>query len=46
MIGEVAETVALHVHTEDFPVGRLENALGEVVANEAVDTQDQDFFHE
>jgi hypothetical protein len=46
MIREVAEAVGLHVHPEDFPVGRFEDALGQVMADEAVDTQNQDFFHE
>jgi len=45
VVDEIAETLRLHVHAEHFPVGRFENALGQVMADEAVHAQNQDFFH-
>ncbi len=42
---QVLDAVGLHVHAVDLPVGAGEHALGEVVADEAVDAQDQDAFH-
>ena len=35
----------LHVHAVDLPVGGREDALGQVMADEAVDAEDEDFFH-
>jgi hypothetical protein len=46
VIREVAQAIGLHVHPEDFPVGGFEDALGQVMADEAIDTQNQNFFHE
>jgi hypothetical protein len=46
MIDQIAQTLGLHVHAEDFPIGRFENAFGQVMADEAIHTQNQDFFHE
>ena len=46
-VGEqVRDALGLHVHAVDVPVGGLEHALREVVADEAVDAEDQEFFHE
>jgi hypothetical protein len=42
---QVADAVRAHVHAVDFPVGGLEDALGQVVADETVDAEDEDFFH-
>ena len=42
---QVGDAVRLHVHAVDFPVGRGDDPLGQVVADEAVDAEDQDFFH-
>ncbi|OMP12490.1 hypothetical protein COLO4_03126 [Corchorus olitorius] len=46
VIDQVAQTLGLHVHAVDLPVGGLQDALGQVVADEAVDAEDQYFFHE
>jgi len=45
MADQVADAVVLHVHAVNFPVGVREDALGQVVADEAVDAEDQDSFH-
>ena len=45
MRNQIAEAAARHVHAVDLPVGRLEDALGQVVPDEAVDTEDEDLFH-
>ena len=39
------DTVRLHVHSVDLPVGRAEDRAGQMVADEAVDAEDQDSFH-
>jgi hypothetical protein len=41
----VLDAVALHVHPVDLPVGGREDALGEVMADEAVDAEDEDALH-
>ena len=40
-----AEAARRHVHAVDLPVGGLEDAFGQVVADEAVDAEDEDLFH-
>ena len=42
---QLLDAVGLHVHAVDLPVGRGEDALRQVVADEAVDAEDQDSFH-
>ncbi len=42
---QVLDAVGLHVHAVDRPVGLGEDALGQMVADEAVDAEDQDFAH-
>ncbi len=39
------DAVGLHVHPVDLPVGRRQDAARQVVADEAVDAEDQDAFH-
>jgi hypothetical protein len=46
VIGKLGDTVAVHVHAVDFPVGGFQDALGQVVTDETVDAEDKDFFHE
>jgi hypothetical protein len=41
----VRDAVGAHVHAVDMPVGRFQDALGQVVADKAVDAEDEDFFH-
>ena len=38
---QVGHLVGEHVHAMDFPVGGLDDALAQVMADEAVDAQDQ-----
>src|SRR5450755_1794922 len=40
------EAVGRHVHAVDLPIGVFENALGQMVADEAIDAEDQNFFHD
>src|SRR5262249_53203784 len=42
---EVGNAIRGHVHAEDFPVRLREDALREVMADEAVHAEDQDLFH-
>ncbi len=42
---QLAEPVRRHVHAVDLPVGGLEDAPREVVADEAVDAEDEDLLH-
>ena len=42
----IGDAVALHVHAIHFPIGGGEDAVGEVVADEAVDAENEDFFHD
>jgi hypothetical protein len=42
---QVGDAFGLHVHAIDLPVGLGDDALGQVVADEAVDAEYQDFFH-
>ena len=42
---ERADAVVLHVHAPDLPVRLRENLAAEMVANEAVNAEDQDFLH-
>ena len=42
---QIADAIILHVHTVDFPVGVRQDAFGQVMADEAVDAEDQDSFH-
>lgn len=44
VVDEIAKPIGLHVHAEHFPIGGFKNALRQVMADEAVHTQDQDFF--
>jgi len=37
----VGDAVRVHVHAEDMPVGGIEDTLGQVVSDEAVDAQNQ-----
>jgi hypothetical protein len=46
ILQQIGDAVGAHVHAIDFPVGGLEDALGQVVADEAVDAEDEDFFHD
>src|SRR5262249_19706081 len=43
---EIGDAIGLHVHAVDLPVGRSDDALGEMVADEAVDAEDEDSSHE
>ena len=42
---QVRDALALHVHAVDLPVGRGDDALRQMVADEAVDAEDQYFWH-
>ncbi len=42
---QIGDAVGLHVHAVDFPVGGPEDLLRQVVADEAVDAEDEDAFH-
>ncbi len=47
LLGEqVGDAVGLHVHAVHLPVGRGDDPLGEVMADEAVDAEDEDSAHE
>ena len=39
------DAVGAHVHAIDLPIGCLDNPFGQVMADEAVDAKDEDFFH-
>ena len=43
---QVRDAVGLHVHSVDLPVRRIEDAPREMMADEAVDAEDQDSSHE
>ena len=45
MAQQVRDAVGLHVHAVDLPVGGLDDALGKMVADEAVDAEDEYAFH-
>src|SRR6266571_2111303 len=42
---ELRDAVGLHVHAIDLPVGPLEDALGQMMADEAVHAENEDSFH-
>ncbi len=44
--GEVFHAVGVHVHAVHLPVGGGEDAHGEMMTDEAVDAEDEDFFHD
>lgn len=44
VVDQIAEAIGEHVHAINFPVGRLQDALRQMVADEPVDTENQDFF--
>ena len=46
VVDQGAEAIGGHVHSIDLPVGRLEQAPRQVMADEAVDAEDEDSFHE
>ena len=46
MVFPLGHAVIVHVHAVDVPVGGFDDALGQVVADEAVHAQDQYFFIE
>ena len=39
------DALAVHVHAEHVPVGVLEDARRQVMADEAIDAEDQDILH-
>src|SRR5665647_64345 len=45
LLHQVRDALGLHVHAVDLPVGLGDDAFGQVVADEAVDAEYQDFFH-
>ena len=42
---ERLDAVGTHVHAVDMPIGGCEDAFGKVMADKAVDAEDEDFFH-
>ncbi len=42
---QIGDAVGAHVHAIDFPVGGGQDAVGQMVTDKTVHTQDQDFFH-
>ena len=40
------DAIGIHVHAVYFPVGGVDNALGQVMADKAIYTKDQYFFHD
>ncbi len=42
---ELRDAVVLHIHAIDLPVGPVDDALGQVMADEAVHAEDEDSFH-
>ena len=42
---QVGDPIGLHVHPVDLPVGRGDDPLGEVMADEAVDAEEEDSAH-
>jgi hypothetical protein len=45
MAQQFRDPLGIHVHAIDFPIGRLEDALGQVMADKTVDAEDEDFLH-
>ncbi len=45
MAHQVRDAVGLHVHSVHLPAGGVDDALGQVVTDEAVDAEDADAFH-
>ena len=45
VIEQVGDALGAHVHAVHIPGRGGENAFGQVVADEAVDAEYQDFFH-
>src|SRR5208282_3114387 len=45
VIEQIGNPVGLHVHAINLPFGSIYDALGEMVADEAVDAKNQYFFH-
>jgi hypothetical protein len=45
VLEQVGDAVGAHVHAVHLPVGGREDALGQVMADEAVDAEDQDLLH-
>ena len=43
--GQIADAVVLHIHPVNIPIGIRQDALGQVMADEAVNSEDQDSFH-
>jgi len=41
---QVGDALGVHIHAVHLPVGGIEDALRQVVADEAVDAEDEDFF--
>jgi hypothetical protein len=42
---KIGDPIGLHVHAIDFPIGRRDDVLRKMVADESVDAEDEDFFH-
>src|SRR3954464_9262524 len=45
MVHQRGDALALHVHAVHRPVGGVENTSGQMMADETVDAENQDFFH-
>jgi hypothetical protein len=43
MIHFIIKAVGAHIHSIDFPVRGLENSIGQMMADKAVNTEDQNF---
>src|SRR4030095_14087573 len=41
----IRDAVGLHIHPVDIPIRRVEDPPRQMVADEACDAEDQDFFH-
>lgn len=45
VLHEIRDTIRLHVHAIDVPVSGVEDAFGQVMADEAIDAEYQDLLH-
>jgi hypothetical protein len=42
---QIADTVRAHIHAIDVPIGRLEDPLGQVVADKTINAENENFLH-
>ena len=43
---QVGDAVGRHIHAVHLPIGGGDDALGQVMADETIDAEDEDFFHD